>query len=161
MTAAIGTEITNGVLTALRTIDPANGYRTDAGARVYRARTDHLDDSATNDYPAIVVHTLRDAAESRTGRQSLQSREIQIQGVTHTVTATEAGDEVLLDYEPILDDLAEDIHRALLPLTDRDALEGRATSVAISGAEYEPPPEGSLLISVSFTVTINYVYKRT
>jgi hypothetical protein len=163
MTRALGTEITDGVIAALRQIAPENGYRTSAGLRVYRGRTDLIADSATDTYPAILVHCARDNSLDRNRRQALKERGIEIQGITRAATEGEFDEILALDYEPILDDLAEDIDRALLTLTDRDALEGRAVNVTISGAEYEPPPEGSWLVFVRFTLTVSYVlrYERT
>lgn len=143
------TQIKTRVIEALQAIRTNAGFRTDAGLRVHRSRSDDLGDTRKPaEWPCIRVTTNSETTTARRPRQSMKERLITVEGL-----ATVA----LVDYEPMLDALAEDIERALLPLTEIDSLKGLATEVEISGADYMHPDPGSELCSVTFTVTVSYV----
>jgi hypothetical protein len=141
-----GTELTDRVIQALTAITPANGFKTDAGLRVKRGRAERLQLKAT-DLPMISVSTDTSANEAVKPRTVKKLRTIEIIGMV------DAGER---DYEPDLDQLDEDIVRALSALTDIDELPG-TLSIEISGGEYRHPESGSIIAGVTHLVTIGYV----
>lgn len=140
-----GTELVNAVIAALEKIQAESGYHTDAGRRVTRGRAEHL---RVDEYslPVIAVSTVNSTNGNPKPRTVRKDREISIVGM---VDASQD------DYEPQLDQLDEDINRALLPLTAMDALPG-TLQVQFSGGDYIHPEGGSNVAGVSFTITISY-----
>lgn len=140
-----GTALVNFVIAALEKITIANGYHTDAGASVTRGRTEVLTfDDLT--LPAISVSTLASLGNVAKPSTVRKERSIQVVGLVDASSA---------DYEPQLDDLDEDINRALAPLITIDALPG-TLQVAFAGGEYIHPESGSNHAAISFTFTISY-----
>ncbi|MFU8764911.1 MAG: hypothetical protein ACNA7T_10325 [Haliea sp.] len=142
------TQITDAVLALLEGITPANDYNTDAGLRTERSYLD-IDPDDSEFYPAILIRTTGDPVEQARPNpaQARRSRTITCEGYVWA-----GGD----DYEPDMDDLAEDMLRALLPATSKDALNGLAIDVSLTGADYEHPAEGSNVAVVRYTVTASY-----
>ena len=126
-----GTELVDTVIDALNGITTANAFNTDP--TVFRGRADGL---STGDIvlPAIAIATL---ASTPTNPKPRTVRKLPS------------------DYEPALDELDEDIIRALLPLTEIDALPG-VLQIQLSGGEYAHPEGGSNMASVSYTLTVSY-----
>jgi hypothetical protein len=140
-----GTDLVNQIITALETITVANGYHSDAGLQVTRGRPENLklDDMTL---PAISVSTVSSQGTVAKPSTVRKERAVLIVGLV---------DADSNDYEPSLDDLDEDINRALAPLTAMDALPG-TLQVTFSGGEYTHPEGGSNTAAVSFTFTISY-----
>ncbi|WP_017941711.1 hypothetical protein [Thioalkalivibrio sp. ALE6] len=143
-----GTEIMDHLLGLLAQIDPANGYHTDAGARAHRGRPDALADAQADEFPAILVRTDSNAPGASRPQQVQHQRAITVQGVTRAVGA---------DYEPVLDNLAHDIFRALVPQGSRERLGGLATELTIDDCNYDHPEPGSDLAAVTYSITVTYV----
>lgn len=138
-----GTELVDAVIDALNSITTANAFKTDP--TVFRGRADGL---STGDIvlPAIAIATLASTPTNPKPRTVRKDREINITGLINALPS---------DYEPALDDLDEDIIRALLPLTEIDALPG-VLQIQLSGGEYAHPEGGSNMASVSYTLTVSY-----
>ncbi len=141
-----GTELTDRVIEALSEITLAGGFQTDAGQSVKRGRAEHLQLQAS-DLPMIAVSTEASTPEAVKPRTVKKLRTIEIIGMV------DAGER---DYEPELDQLDEDISRALSKLTGIDELPG-TLSIEISGGEYRHPESGSNIAGVTHLVTIGYV----
>lgn len=140
-----GTELVNAVIAALEQIRPENGYRTAAGLQVTRGRAEHLTVNESS-LPAIAVSTSSSTSTNVKPRSVRKEREITIVGLV---------DALHDDYEPYLDQLDEDINRALLPLTGIDALPG-TLQVQFSGGEYIHPEGGSNVAGISFNFSVSY-----
>lgn len=148
-----GTEITDYLLGLLAQIDPAAGYHTDAGARAWRGRPDAMADAQADEFPAILLRTDGNAPGASRPQQVQHQRALTVQGVVQAYGA---------DYEPMLDALAHDIFRALVPQGSRERLGGLATELTIDDCTYEHPEPGSYMAAVTYSITVTYVdqYQR-
>lgn len=140
-----GTQITQQIIDALESIDGEGAFHTDAGQRVIHGRAEHMH---LNDYalPLLVVSTTGSINSAPKPRTVRKDREIVITGI---VDASDA------DYETQLDQLDEDIVRALLPLTHMDAMPD-TLQVQFTGGEYTHPEDGSNQAAVSFSFNVSY-----
>lgn len=140
-----GTAFVNQLIAALQQITIANGYHTDAGTNVTRGRPDAL---AIEELvlPAISLSTQSSRGNVAKPSTVRKDRTIQVVGLV---------DASATDYEPQLDELDEDINRALAPLITIDALPG-TLQVAFAGGDYTHPEGGSNTAAISFTFTISY-----
>ena len=126
-----GTHYTDQVIDALEAIASEDGFFTSAGMNVRRGRPERLRIDIEQ-LPMIAVNTTSAGSRTIKPRTNRKDRQIEVVGI---VAAGES------DYEPALDDLDEDITRALSALTDMDALPG-AMDVDIEGGEYTNPEGG-------------------
>lgn len=143
---AVGTDIMNRIMEALGEISPGNGFSMDVQGRVRRGRPENLTINR-EDLPLIAVSTQESASEGMQPNAVSKRREITVDGV---VAAMER------DYEPDLDDMDEDLARALAPLSHR-GIGLRATKVTVAGGQYSHPEGGSNLAAVTYTITVNYI----
>jgi len=142
---ARSTALVDRIIDELEKITTANGFQTDAGAKVTRGRPEALK-IEQGDLPLISVSTSSSAPGSAKPRAVIKTREVLITGMV------DANDR---DYEPDLDELDEDITRALASLLAIDALPN-TTNVSISGGDYVHPEPGSSTAGVTHTITISY-----
>ncbi|MCH8530362.1 MAG: hypothetical protein LAT65_05880 [Saccharospirillum sp.] len=141
-----GTEITNTVIETLKLIHTDQGFKNTV-TTVLRGRPDRLQPK-DGPLPAIMVSTTQNPVTNQATRSVKREREINIVGVVDATTR---------DYEPALDELDEDIVRALLPLLAKGPYEGAQwSSVQISGGEYTHPEGGSTVAAVAYTLTVGY-----
>ena len=148
MTTPVTTQITSAVVTALQAIQTTGGYHTNAGDRVFRGRSEHLEDTEYDRYPLIRVRSSGDSlAEQRPGLARI-TRNIEIQGVISPAQE---------DYEPELDQLVEDIFTALLPLTkNRGPLQNIGHQAQF--AEMAWTLEGDAgMVTATFRLTVAYI----
>ena len=107
--------------------------------------------------PEAIYQSLkrrRKRLEDRLAETKLMARGQSINnGVAETVG--EYSVKKKIDLPDNLDELDEDIIRALLPLTEIDALPG-VLQIQLSGGEYAHPEGGSNMASVSYTLTVSY-----
>lgn len=152
LSIAEATRINNRVIEMLAEILPANGYLTDAGARVYRGRSDDFGDARDPDqWPALVVATRSDSPASTLHNRIDLRREIDIDA--HVLSNQD-------DYEPELDAVTQDIRRALMPLVLDESLStfnARVTRVIWGDTVYAERQAGSELASARLTLTVSYV----
>ncbi len=139
------TDFSNSILRALQEITQAGGFNTDAGLRAIRGRAEKLE-TRPEDLPMISISAVANTSETVKPRTTRKSLEIEILGMV---------DAGARDYEPQLDEIDEDITRALSPLTGIEELPG-SLDVQISGGQYQHPEGGSNIAGVSHTVTVSY-----
>lgn len=142
---AEGTRFVDAVISALEAILPENGFGTDTGLRVRRGRPEAMQIHAA-ELPMITVSTNSSGSSSIKPRTNKKDRDIEVIGIVW-------GEG--MDYEPQLDNLDEDITRALSVLTDMDALPD-AMDIQINGGDYTHPEGGSNTASTTYSVTISY-----
>lgn len=140
-----GTELTQKVIDALQTIDGEGAFSTDAGQRVIHGRAEHMR-LDKYELPLLVVSTTGSINSAPKPRTVRKDREIVITGVV---------DASAEDYEKQIDELDEDIVRALLPLTHIDAMPD-ALQVQFTGGEYTHPEDGSNQAAISFSFNVSY-----
>lgn len=141
-----GTEITQDVIKRLQAISKAEGYLTDLGASVYRGSTDQILNESTQ-FPAALVRTSADSVEaSRSGKSK------RVRAVTVEAYAYDEG-----DYEPLLDDMAYDIRRALDPVTIENQISRNEMETKVGDFEYDHPKPGERYAVISTELSLTYV----
>lgn len=144
-----GTAATDMITDALERISQSDGFHTDAGARVHRGnRPAHISEEDADQFPLILVRCDAERPGSVQPRRVMLDRSMTVQGQIISRPA---------DYEPDMDALAEDIAKALLPLTVTNDLPSQVTQVVVTGGDYIHPEPGSDLAGVSYTVTVSHV----
>lgn len=138
-------QILDAVESVLAGIRTANGYLTDLGARVLRAREAR---SAEITPPALVLRPREE--------QTLAAHpgKAQVQMALSIEAVLSAGDA----WDAALADAAHDVRRALmLEEAGTPPLGGLAQSVQVESVEYGEPLEGSDLVVADVSATVTYV----
>jgi len=148
--SAAGTVYVNDVIAVLSQITQANGYRTNAGLSVQRGRPEQLSADQLPTLPAILVST--DASEIIEAKPGAVQKERRL-GIVTVVDASAA------DYEPLIDDLDDDVTRALLALVKPAGLSNGALAVTLSGGDYQHPEPGSNFAYVRFSITQRHIIR--
>jgi len=148
--SATGTAYVNAVIDALRLITRANGYNTNAGTTVKRGRPEQLIADQIVEFPALLVST--EASEILEAKPGAAKKERRV-SIDAVVNAT------VDDYEPMLDEIDEDVTRALLTLVKPAGISGSAIAVSISGGDYQHPDAGGSFAIVRFMITQMHVVR--
>ncbi len=123
-----GTEIVNQIVAALEGIRTENGYRTDAGQMVVRGTPESLAELGSS-LPAIAISTACNGIEFGNQNTARNERNVCIAGIVS------AGH---VDYESDLDELADDIVKALRPFVADGSVLGTLRA-NLSGGTYTHP----------------------
>lgn len=141
-----GTDLTTDVVTRLQGISKAAGYLTDIGGSVFRGSADQIINEATQ-LPAALVRTSSDNVVSDRPGKAKRERTVMVEAYVH-----EDG-----DYEPTLDDIANDIYRAISPATHGEQINRESMEVRVGGFDFDHPKPGERFAVISTQITLTYV----
>lgn len=147
-TLSLSERVIEAILCRLREVRKANGYRTDAGLRVF----DSVRSVAPNDLPCFVVWEGNESAQGDTGSGSSASMTLDL---TVTIEAHTKCDQD--DTGKTLRAMKADAKKALL--TPMGALRSsgvKVAAVAYSGAQPSPREDGDMAETVQITIVVTY-----